>query len=75
MHRGSLSQSVLTIFVAVVFSLVPNTDVLGQCELDTVNASDAAPHDFFGSAVAIDGDVKISGRVPTEQDIEQLLGL
>jgi small redox-active disulfide protein 2 len=26
-------------------------------------------------AVAIDGDVKISGRVPTEQEIEDLLGL
>ncbi len=26
-------------------------------------------------AVAIDGEVKISGRVPTEQEIEQLLGL
>ncbi|MBS3795754.1 MAG: TM0996/MTH895 family glutaredoxin-like protein [Candidatus Thorarchaeota archaeon] len=26
-------------------------------------------------AVAIDGDVKISGRVPTEEEIEQLLGI
>ncbi|MFW9850439.1 MAG: thioredoxin family protein [Candidatus Thorarchaeota archaeon] len=26
-------------------------------------------------AVAFDGEVKISGRVPTEQEIEQLLGL
>jgi small redox-active disulfide protein 2 len=26
-------------------------------------------------AVAIDGDVKISGRVPTQEEIEQLLGI
>ncbi len=26
-------------------------------------------------AVAIDGDVKISGRVPTQEEIEELLGI
>ncbi|RLI53618.1 MAG: thioredoxin family protein [Candidatus Thorarchaeota archaeon] len=30
---------------------------------------------YLTPAVAIDGDVKISGRVPTREEIEQILGL
>ncbi|MHA2424042.1 MAG: thioredoxin family protein [Candidatus Thorarchaeota archaeon] len=60
-----------TIIKGVLESHNYEADLLEVKEIDEIIARGV----LMTPAVAIDGDVKISGRVPTEQEIEQLLGL
>ncbi|MHA1906883.1 MAG: thioredoxin family protein [Candidatus Thorarchaeota archaeon] len=48
-----------------------DAEILEVKEIDEIIARGV----LMTPAVAVDGDVKISGRVPTEQEIKQLLGL
>ena len=48
-----------------------DAEILEVQEIDEIIARGV----LMTPAVAVDGDVKISGRVPTESEIEQLLGL
>ena len=67
MFRRSTVRVAVAYFAAALVTLVPSDRARGQCELAKVTASDRAPHDHFGAAVAMDGDFVVIGAPGTER--------
>ena len=54
--------SVLASLAVLLCDVLSGGVVWGQCEIDTLLASDGEPGDFFGVSVSLSGDFAVVGR-------------
>ena len=67
MHPRSRVRMPVTLLTILFGICVTSEPVRGQCELDTVNASDATAYDHFGQSVAMDADFVVIGAPGAER--------